>query len=67
MLELADGTTLPGYYSPFLPLGRPKLEDEPVCNLFNQTTTQVAMRQLFNGFSLTDRTGNLEPGSIYPD
>lgn len=33
LLELADGTKLPGYHSPFLPLGRAAVEDEPVCNL----------------------------------
>lgn len=36
-----------------------------MCNLYNSTTTQDAMRQLFNG--LTDRAGNLEPGRVYPD
>ena len=36
-----------------------------MCNLYNQTTTQEAMRRLFA--KLTDYTGNLEPGSIYPD
>lgn len=66
-LELADGTRLPGYYSPDLPFGRPPVEDEPICNLYNQTTTQQAMRQLFNRVPYTDRTGNLEPGSVYPD
>lgn len=66
-LELADGTRLPGYYSPNLPFGRPPVEDEPVCNLYNQTTAQEAMRQLFKPCAFTDRAGNLEPGSIYPD
>lgn len=66
-IELADGTRLPGYYSPNLPFGRAPTEDDPVCNLYNQTTTQQAMRQLFSGFAFTDKTGNLEPGSIYPD
>lgn len=66
-IELADGTRLPGYYSPNLPFGRTPTEDDPVCNLYNQTTTQQAMRQLFSGFAFTDKTGNLEPGSIYPD
>ncbi|MRX49907.1 SOS response-associated peptidase [Paracoccus sp. S-4012] len=42
-------------------------EDEPICNLYNQTTTQEAMRSLFRGFAFTDRTGNLEPGEVYPD
>lgn len=32
-LELADGTRLPGYHSPYLPFGRPPVEDESVCNL----------------------------------
>ncbi|WP_229582707.1 SOS response-associated peptidase [Paracoccus sp. S-4012] len=66
-LELADGTRLPGYSSPAAPFGRMAAEDEPICNLYNQTTTQEAMRSLFRGFAFTDRTGNLEPGEVYPD
>lgn len=66
-LELADGTMLPGYTSPALPFGRKPPEDEPVCNLYTQSRTQDAIRHLFQGFAFTDRTGNLEPGSIYPD
>lgn len=66
-LELADGTMLPGYTSPALPFGRKLQEDEPVCNLYNQTRAQDAIRQLFQGFDFSDKTGNLEPGSIYPD
>jgi len=38
-----------------------------ICNLYSQTTTQEAMRQLFRGLSLTDRLGNLAPGKVYPD
>lgn len=66
-LELADGTRLPGYYSPYLPFGRPPVEDEPVCNLYNQTRAVDAMRQLFAPLPLANRAGNLEPGEIYPD
>ena len=36
-----------------------------MCNLYNQTNAVDAMRQLFAG--LENGTGNLEPGSIYPD
>ena len=66
-LELADGTRLPGYYSPYLPFGRPPVEDDPVCNLYNQTRGVDAMRQLFAPLQLANRAGNLEPGEIYPD
>ncbi|WP_209021323.1 SOS response-associated peptidase [Paracoccus ravus] len=38
-----------------------------MCNLYNVTTTQEAMRQMFQGFEFSDKAGNLEPGSIYPD
>lgn len=38
-----------------------------MCNLYNQTTAQVAMRQLFAGLEWSAGTGNLEPGEIYPD
>lgn len=67
MLEIADGTILPGYYSPYAPRGNLDREDEAVCNLYNQTTAQEAMRRMFDGLELVDRTGNLEPGAIYPD
>ncbi|MTH79426.1 SOS response-associated peptidase [Paracoccus aestuariivivens] len=66
-LELADGTRYPGYSSPALPFGRKTGEDEALCNLYNVSTTQEAMRQLFRSFEFTDKAGNLEPGSIYPD
>ena len=36
-----------------------------MCNLYSNTTTQEAMRRLFDG--ITDRAGNLEPGRFYPD
>lgn len=65
-LELADGTCLPGYSSPFLPFGRSE-DDDTVCNLYNQTTTQEAMRQLFKGLTMTDRAGNVAAGKVYPD
>lgn len=42
-------------------------EDETICNLYNQTTTQEAMRQLFKGLEMTDRAGNVAPGRVYPD
>ena len=38
-----------------------------MCNLYSQTRAQEAMRQLFQHRGWTDRTGNLEPGDIYPD
>ncbi|MFC3182379.1 SOS response-associated peptidase [Cypionkella sinensis] len=36
-----------------------------MCNLYNHTMAVDAMRQLFAG--LENKTGNLEPGDIYPD
>ncbi|MFN3275431.1 MAG: SOS response-associated peptidase [Paracoccus sp. (in: a-proteobacteria)] len=36
-----------------------------MCNLYSNTTTQEAMRRIVEG--LSDRAGNLTPGSIYPD
>lgn len=36
-----------------------------MCNLYNNTTTQQAMRQMFKG--MKDNAGNLEPGRVYPD
>lgn len=38
-----------------------------MCNLYSQTRAQEAMRQLFQHRGWIDRTGNLEPGDIYPD
>lgn len=38
-----------------------------MCNLYNQTTTQEAMRRLFPSRAWVDRVGNLEPGDVYPD
>ena len=38
-----------------------------MCNLFSQTRTQEAMRQLFQHLGWSDRAGNLEPGDVYPD
>lgn len=64
-LELADGTMSPSYYSPDSPYGNAAVEEVEVCNLYSQTKAVDAMRQLFAG--LENRTGNLEPGSIYPD
>ena len=64
-LELADGTMLPSYYSPYAPRGNADDEEIEVCNLYNQTMAVDAMRQLFA--NLENRTGNLEPGEIYPD
>lgn len=67
-LELADGTILPGYYSPHAPRGNAAGNDgEAVCNLYNQTTAQEAMRRLFAGLQWSDNAGNLEPGQVYPD
>lgn len=36
-----------------------------MCNLYNNTTTQEAMRRLFK--DIKDRVGNLQPGKVYPD
>lgn len=36
-----------------------------MCNLYNNTTSQEAMRRLFKG--LDDLAGNLQTGSVYPD
>lgn len=63
-LSLADGTMAETYSSPSLPFGR-RIEDEIVCNLYNQTTAVDAMRRLF--VDLENRVGNLEPGDVYPD
>lgn len=39
-----------------------------MCNLYSQTTSQEAMRQLFAPLDLTDHLGNLAPmPEIYPD
>lgn len=65
-LELADGTMARGYASPYLPFGRSE-DDDTVCNLYTQTTSQEAMRRLFKGQIFNDRAGNLAPGRVYPD
>ncbi|MBK4216147.1 SOS response-associated peptidase [Paracoccus caeni] len=36
-----------------------------MCNLYSNTTTQEAMRQVVKG--MTDHAGNLAPGQVYPD
>lgn len=36
-----------------------------MCNLYNQTTAVEAMRSLFG--RVKNRSGNIEPGDIYPD
>ncbi|MFN7003740.1 MAG: SOS response-associated peptidase [Roseinatronobacter sp.] len=36
-----------------------------MCNLYSNTTTQEAVRRIVEG--LSDRAGNLTPGSVYPD
>jgi putative SOS response-associated peptidase YedK len=66
MLELADGTELPTYLSPYLPFGRGADWSDPVCNLYSMLKSQEAMRRLFDG--LIDRAGNMPPlPGIYPD
>ena len=66
MLELADGTELPTYQSPYLPFGRGAEWSDPVCNLYSMLKSQEAMRRLFDG--LIDRAGNMPPlPGIYPD
>jgi putative SOS response-associated peptidase YedK len=65
-LVLADGTMSIVYSSPHMPFGRRELD--PVCNLYNQTTAQEAMRQVFAPRGLIDHAGNLPPSAeIYPD
>jgi putative SOS response-associated peptidase YedK len=39
----------------------------PMCNLYNITTSQEAMRRLFPDQSWIDRAGNVEAGDVYPD
>ncbi len=63
--DLADGTVMPGYTSPYLPVGRPP-EDENVCNLYNQTTAQEAMRQLFHDVPFEDRGAMSRQGITTP-
>lgn len=64
-LVLADDTMSPVYSSPYLPSGR---EDPQVCNLYSQTRSQDAMRQLFADVNVVDRLGNLPPlPTIHPD
>lgn len=38
-----------------------------MCNLYNHTRAQEAMRRLFPGRPWLDRAGNLQPGEVYPD
>jgi putative SOS response-associated peptidase YedK len=65
-LVLADGTMSVTYTSPHNPFGRTELTH--VCNLYNQTKAQDAMRRLFDPLPLIDRLGNLKPQpEIYPD
>lgn len=66
-LELADGVDGEAYTSPNKLRAPGSGRDDDVCNLYSQTRTQDAMRQLFKGLTFSDRVGNLEPGSIYPD
>jgi putative SOS response-associated peptidase YedK len=66
MAVLADATMAPSYQSPVFPSGRKEVED--VCNLYNLTRAQDAMRQLFADVDVADRLGNLAPmEGIYPD
>lgn len=65
MLALADDTMSELYSSPYVPAG-PK-EAEPACNLYSQTKSQDAMRQLF-AQPFTNLTGNLpSQPRIHPD
>lgn len=65
-LVLADGTIATGYSSPDLPFGH--YEVPAMCNLYNHTRAQDAMRQLFQPLVFHDRVGNLpEQPEIYPD
>jgi putative SOS response-associated peptidase YedK len=65
-IVLADATMSMTYYSPALPFGRREVEE--VCNLYDHTRAQDAMRQLFAGLEYHDRAGNLpEQLEIFPD
>lgn len=64
-LELSDAVGLMG--SPEDPMPPGCETDEAVCNLYTQTRSQDAMRQIFKGLAFTDRIGNLEPGPVYPN
>jgi hypothetical protein len=65
-LEVADGTILPGYYSPNAPHGYGVTDDEAaMCNLYSPTTAQEAMRRLFAGLELERaRWGMSSPLSV---
>ncbi|WP_225972769.1 hypothetical protein [Paracoccus jeotgali] len=54
------------YTSLHLPFGRSD-QDETICNLDHQNTTPEGMRRLFKGLEMTDRAGNVAPGTVYPD
>jgi putative SOS response-associated peptidase YedK len=41
------------------------MKDSAMCNLYNVTTNQEAIRQIFA--DLHDRAGNVAPGQVYPD
>lgn len=66
-LEIADGVSSVTYTSLSVMLAPGSGEDGIVCNLYNQTRAQDAMRQLFKGRPYHDRAGNLAPGQVYPD
>lgn len=46
---------------------RSALSIAAMCNLYSNTTTQEAMRQLFPARQWADSAGNVEPGDIYPN
>lgn len=64
-LELADTVDAVTYTAP--DKSDFQSEIEAMCNLYSQTRSQDAIRQIVKGMQVTDRLGNLEPGSVYPD
>ena len=66
-LQLSDGVGSPCYDSPNIVRAPGSGRDSHVCHLYNQRRTQDEVRQTFKGQTFADRTGNLEPGEIYPN
>lgn len=63
--ELADGVGGKVYTSPDRTEVRYEIEN--MCNLYNHTTNQDAIRSLFKGSVFADRLGNLQAGNVYPN
>lgn len=65
-LVLADDTMSAVYTSPYIGPAAGRGEEQDVCNLYSQTKSQEAMRQLFP--AAQDRLGNMPPlPGIFPD